>query len=131
MLKRAVACALSAALVLSCVFVSHGAIDVSAEENITALSSGDLSGGYKEYIEANKDLPFANSEFFIDAVKDNITENPEIKEIGGEKFLITTDEGETEWKFNVPESGIYSVSVVWANDGGKGLAIIRKNKARR
>ena len=128
MLKRAVACALSTALVLSCVFVSHGAIDVSAEENITALSSGDLSGGYKEYIEANKDLPFANSEFFIDAVKDNITENPEIKEIGGEKFLITTDEGETEWKFNVPESGIYSVSVVWANDGGKGLDIIRKIK---
>ncbi|MBQ1988439.1 MAG: hypothetical protein II234_00860, partial [Clostridia bacterium] len=128
MLKRAVAYALSAALILSCVFVSRGTIEVSAENKITALSGGEFADGYKEYIEANKNLPSADSEFSIDAISDNITENRETKEICGEKFLITPDEGKTEWKFSVKKAGIYSVSVVWANDGGKGLDIIRKIK---
>lgn len=126
MLKRAVICALSVTLVLCSIFINQGSIMVSAEDNISALSNGNSSAGYKEYIDANGDLPFADTEIIIDGVKDAISEDLEVKEIQGKDFLMTSEEGKIQWQFTVERAGIYSVSVVWANDGGKGLDIIRR-----
>ncbi|MBQ2273933.1 MAG: extracellular solute-binding protein [Clostridia bacterium] len=111
-----------AALMLVAIVPSISAPAVSAASAV--LESGN---SYAKYLEDNSAFSAANEEVVIDALK-NYTADKELSvtEVDGKEFLLTADEGYTEWTFTVPTAALYRIAAVWANVGGKGLDIIRR-----
>ena len=63
----------------------------------------------------------------IDATKKYTTDQKlTTREINGENFVVTGDEGYIEWTFKVEKAAVYHIAAKWANVEGKGLDIMRK-----
>lgn len=125
MFKKLAALALTAVLLLSAVPVNMLGVSAAKEES---TSSGGV-GSYSWYIKNNAEFSAAEETVTVDALNGYTTDmNITEAEVDGKKLIVTGDSGYIEWKFNVEKAGIYRISAVWANIGGKGLDIIRTVK---
>ncbi len=101
-------------------FVSAVTLLVSAFSAAGSVSAAEHTKNNKLYSQ-NGDI------IVIDATKKYTTDQKlTTKEIDGEQFVVTGDEGYIEWTFKVEKAAVYHIAAKWANVSGKGLDIMRK-----
>ncbi len=111
-----------AALTLLAIFPAINTPAAAAQSVIV-----EAGNSYAGYLDKNNAYKAAEETIVIDTLK-NYTTDQDVStvEVGGKQFLVTTDEGYTEWTFTVPTAAMYRIAAVWANVEGKGLDIIRR-----
>ncbi|MDF2537618.1 MAG: hypothetical protein K0S76_639 [Herbinix sp.] len=135
---------LTALLLCNIIFISNINMIANAEqiESPDIIASDELQteeaepvsnvaeeGSYEAYLQTHEGVPFAETEFTIDAadytVADQAVEVLPSYEGSSKDSVLTSEEGYIEWEFNVPETGMYNISMRYYPYEGKGSAIER------
>lgn len=86
-------------------------------------------GSYAYYLKTYEGVPFSDAEFTLDGA--GFTDTDQEIEVfqnyeGAVKpAILTPEEGYVEWNFNVPETGMYRITMEYLGYGGKGSDIER------
>mgnify|MGYP002772264428 CR=1 FL=1 len=134
--KKRIGAALSA---LSTLLVLLSAFPAAAEDaaapaaEVSGTAASDAAGtytrldGYDAYLAQYADVPHAAAEFSVrGADAQSFDEGAAHKEtIDGREVLVTEASGRVTWRFTVPETGLYNLSVTYYNIEGNGTDIER------
>ena len=103
----------------------------SDPSRVMPISESAAEGSYDEYLQQHQNEKRPSGEIIIRGAEYTAAEgmNPEIMtELGGEtgKFIRTEESGSVQWEVNVPESGIYHMTLRYYPIQGKSSAIERE-----
>lgn len=144
--KKLTASLLAAVLLMSNVSLFAGAEETAAtgaaEEGASSSQSNASETAYVTYLEKYKNVPNATTSFTVNAAEEGAytvsgMENGGVLKKGDadtenvftgdkEAALLTDEQGYAEWKFTVPETGMYNIAVVYYGYNSKGGSIERR-----
>lgn len=107
--------------------------DNYADKYEGANLSSDVQGlgredTYSVYLAGLKSAPYASTGFSVDVASFDTAEDAYVMdECGGiSNVLYTGDSSTVSWKINVPETGLYNISMTYYNVESRGVAVERK-----
>ncbi len=143
--KKLTASLLAAVLLLSNAALFAGAEEAApdaAQEGTSSSQSNASETAYVTYLEKYKNVPDATTSFTVNAAGEGVftlngMENAGVLKKGDEgtadiftgdkqAALLTDEQGYAEWKFTVPETGMYNIAVTYLGYNSKGGSIERR-----